>query len=79
MEKFSSSWHEENEIILKRAKKLVTIELKYKDALHIVCAIERKVEYFLTTDDKILKKGKHIKEIKIIDLIEFIKILEAKW
>lgn len=69
---------EENEIILKRAKKLVTIGLKSKDALHIACAIEGKAEYFLTTDDKILKKGKHIKEIKIIDLIEFIKILEAK-
>ena len=69
---------EENEIILKRAKKLVTIGLKSKDALHIACAIEGKVEYFLTTDDKILKKGKHIKEIKIIDPIEFIKILEAK-
>jgi len=69
---------EENEIILKRAKKLVTIGLKSKDALHIACAIEGKAEYFLTTDDKILKKGKHIKEIKIIDPIEFIKILEAK-
>jgi predicted nucleic acid-binding protein len=44
--------------------------------LHIACAIEGKAEYFLTTDDKILKKGKHIKEIKIIDPIEFIKILE---
>ena len=69
---------EENEIILKRAKKLVTIGLKSKDALHIACAIEGKAEYFLTTDDKILKIGKHIKEIKIIDPIEFIKILEAK-
>ena len=69
---------EENEIILKRAKKLVGIGLKSKDALHIACAIEGKAEYFLTTDDKILKKGKHIKEIKIIDPIEFIKILEAK-
>ena len=56
----------------------MTIELKSKDALHIACAIEGKAEYFLTTDDKILKKGKHIKEIKIIDPIEFIKILEAK-
>ena len=48
----------------------MTIGLKSKDALHIACAIEGKAEYFLTTDDKILKKGKHIKEIKIIDPIE---------
>jgi predicted nucleic acid-binding protein len=68
---------EENEIILKKAKELMKIGLKSKDALHIACAIEGKAEYFLTTDDKILKKGKHIKEIKIIDPLEFIKILEA--
>ena len=68
---------EENEIILKKAKELMKIGLKSKDALHIACAIEGKAEYFLTTEDKILKKGKHIKEIKIIDPLEFIKILEA--
>jgi predicted nucleic acid-binding protein len=68
---------EENEIILKKAKELMKIGFKSKDALHIACAIEGKAEYFLTTDDKILKKGKHVKEIKIIDPIEFIKILEV--
>jgi len=69
---------EENEIILNKAKELMKIGLKSKDALHIACAIEGKAEYFLSTDDKILKKGKHIREIKIIDPIEFIKILEAR-
>jgi len=69
---------EENENILKKAKELVKNGFKSKDALHIACAIEGKAEYFLTTDDKILKKGKHVKEIKIIDPIEFIKILEPK-
>ena len=69
---------EENEIILNKAKELMKIGLKSKDALHIACAIEEKAEYFLSTDDKILKKGKHIREIKIIDPIEFIKILEAR-
>jgi len=69
---------EENEIILNKAKELMKIGLKSKDALHIACAIEGKAEYFLSTDDKILKKGKHIRKIKIIDPIEFIKILEAR-
>jgi len=69
---------EENEAILNKAKELMRIGLKSKDALHIACAIEGKAEYFLSTDDKILKKGKHIREIKIIDPIEFVKILEAK-
>ncbi|WP_456325807.1 type II toxin-antitoxin system VapC family toxin [Desulfonauticus submarinus] len=69
---------EENEAILNKAKELMRIGLKSKDALHIACAIEGKAEYFLSTDDKILKKGKHVREIKIIDPIEFVKILEAK-
>lgn len=69
---------EENEIILRKAKELIKIGLKSKDALHIACAIEGKAEYFLTTDDKILRKGKYVKEIKIIDLLEFIKMLEVR-
>jgi len=37
---------------------------------------EGKAQYFLTTDDKILKKLSTIKEIKVIDPIEFIKLFE---
>jgi predicted nucleic acid-binding protein len=35
---------------------LTEIGLKAKDALHIACAIEGKANYYLTTDDEILKK-----------------------
>ncbi len=51
--------------------------LKSKDALHIACAIEGKAEYFITTDDKILKKIKGLKEIEVVDPIQFITILEG--
>jgi len=69
---------EESNSVLEKAKKLVKIGLKSKDALHIACAIEGKAEYFITTDDKILKKTKGLKEIKVIDPIQFIKILEGE-
>ena len=49
--------------------------LKAKDALHITCAIEAKCDYFITTDDGILKKYR-TGEIKVCSPIEFINIWE---
>ena len=43
------------------------------DCLHIACAILSKCEYFLTTDDGILKRAKVVDNIKIDDPIGFIK------
>jgi predicted nucleic acid-binding protein len=63
----------ENQQILDKAKKLNSIGLRSKDALHISCAISAQCKYFLTTDDKIINKNKLIKEITIIDPIDFIK------
>jgi predicted nucleic acid-binding protein len=59
--------------ILEKAKKLVQIGLKSKDALHLACALALKCEYFLTTDDHLIKKTVLIGEIKVIDPITFIK------
>jgi predicted nucleic acid-binding protein len=47
--------------------------LKKIDSLHIACAIEAGSEYFLTTDDGILKRATLIQEIKVTDPIGFIK------
>jgi predicted nucleic acid-binding protein len=47
--------------------------LKKFDSLHIACAIEAGADFFLTTDDGILKKVKFITEIHITDPIGFIK------
>ena len=46
------------------------------DCLHVACAIYSKCDYFITTDKGILKKSKKIKEIIIIDPINFIRELE---
>jgi predicted nucleic acid-binding protein len=43
------------------------------DSLHISCAIITQCDYFLTTDDKILKLSTLIKKININDPIGFIK------
>ena len=42
--------------VVARASEFTRNGVKSKDALHIACAIEGKAEYFLTTDDKLLKK-----------------------
>ena len=57
--------------ILKKAEAITKNGIKSKDALHIACAIYGKCDYFLTTDDDILKKLKNFKEIKVIDPINF--------
>ena len=44
--------------------------VKEKDSLHIACAIERKCDYFITTDRKLLNKP--ITKIKIVNPIDFI-------
>jgi predicted nucleic acid-binding protein len=49
-----------------------------KDALHIAWAIEGKANYFLTTDDEILKKCSTYKEVSVINPLEFLKILEEQ-
>ncbi|QTA81323.1 PIN domain-containing protein [Desulfonema limicola] len=49
-----------------------------KDFLHLACAIEAKSEYFLTTDKILIKKAKHLKEIRVMNPLEFITLLEEK-
>lgn len=47
--------------------------IKKIDSLHIACAIKAKAEYFLTTDDGVLKKATLIQGVRITDPIGFIK------
>lgn len=47
--------------------------VKKLDSLHIACAISAKADYFITTDDGILKKATLVDEIRITDPIGFIK------
>lgn len=64
---------EENAEIVDSANCLVDKGLGKLDALHIACAVFSKCDYFVTTDDKVLKKDDLIEEIKIVDPFVFIK------
>ncbi|MDL1968496.1 MAG: PIN domain-containing protein [Deltaproteobacteria bacterium] len=65
------------ENVVARASEFTRHGVKSKDALHIACAIEGKAEYFLTTDDKLLKKLAKTKELIVINPVNFIPILES--
>lgn len=69
---------EETEELIRIAKGLANSGLKPKDALHVACAIAGEAEYFLTTDDRILKKLASYNRISVLNPTEFIKILEGE-
>ena len=64
-------------IIEEKANEIMKYGIYAKDALHISCAIEATCDYFITTDDRILKKYR-TNEINVCSPIEFINIW-AKW
>ena len=64
---------EENTEIIKTALLLNSKGLQKMDSLHIACAVFAKAGYFLTTDDKVIKKANTLTGIKITDPIDFIK------
>jgi predicted nucleic acid-binding protein len=65
-----------NDKILKEAKEIKSSGLKEKDALHIACAVYANCDYFISTDDRILKYETDM--INIIDPIDFIKVWEGR-
>lgn len=64
---------EENSEIIHTAKLLNQSGFKKMDSLHIACAVSAEADYFLTTDDKVIKKANSVSSVKIIDPIDFIK------
>jgi len=68
----------ETDSILKNAGSIQKFGLKAFDALHVAGAIETGCDYFLTTDDSMLKKLSGFAKIKVISPIELIKILEER-
>ena len=63
-----------SETILTRGKEIMKLGVKNEDALHIACAIERQCDYFITTDNKLTNKN--IKEVKVVNPIDFIRETE---
>lgn len=78
-----SSWRSRSAIdvaetpaLLEYAKSLVALGLRSKDALHAACAVEASCEYFVTTDDTILKKLAHQSQILAVDPTTFVRSTE---
>ena len=59
--------------ILIKANFLKEIGLRNKDALHVACSVAAKCDYFITTDDTILRKTVNLEEVKVIDPLNFIR------
>ena len=64
---------EESHSITKKAAELQSKGLKSKDALHVACAIEMGCDYFLTTDDRLLKRMTNSVEIRAVDPVTFVR------
>ncbi|WP_295405792.1 PIN domain-containing protein [uncultured Thiocystis sp.] len=69
---------DETESLLEQAKKLVKLGIKAKDALHVASAIEGKAKYFVTTDDKLIKKMIDLIEITAINPIALAGIIDER-
>lgn len=64
---------EEGPLLLSNARFFVASGIKTKDALHVACAIEGNADYFLSTDDKLLKKLATLNQIAAMNPVDFIK------
>lgn len=61
-----------------QARRYEMLGIDPKDALHVSCAIAGNAGYFLTTDKYLLKKSAVIKDIIIVNPIEFVRIKEGR-
>jgi predicted nucleic acid-binding protein len=62
--------------LLENARSLVALGLQSKDAIHVACAVEAGCEYFVTTDDLLLKKLSRYNRILAVDPTAFVRSTE---
>lgn len=67
---------DESPALLENARLLVGLGLRSKDALHVACAVEAGCDYFVTTDDILLKKLAKHDQIMAIDPTAFVRSTE---
>ena len=67
-----------DEAILNAAKEFESNGIKPRDSIHLACALNGKAEYFLTCDDKLIKRASMLDmNIKIINPLRFIEDMEV--
>ena len=65
-----------DEAILKSAQSFENMGLKPRDALHLACALKGGAEYFLTCDDKLIKKTMNV-NLKVMNPVMFVEEVEV--
>lgn len=66
---------ESDPVVTQKALEIEKTGIKHKDACHIACAIYTGCDYFITTDDRILKyKTDEIKLVNPVDYIREVKV-----
>jgi predicted nucleic acid-binding protein len=66
----------ESSSLLENARSLAGLGIGSKDALHVACAVEAGCEYFVTTDDALLKKLARYTQISAVDPTAFVRSTE---
>ena len=63
----------ETDEILGACERFEKMGVRSKDALHPACAVAMECDYFLTTDDQLVKRASGVTEIKVTDPVSFIR------
>jgi predicted nucleic acid-binding protein len=63
---------EETAATVGRARQIASRGLRAKDALHIACAMAAQCEFFLTTDDLLVKRTQGFSGITVMDPTQFV-------
>lgn len=63
---------EESDDVLMVARRVIRKGLRDKDSLHIACDVAAGCDYFLTTDDQIIRKMSGFKGIRVLNPADFV-------
>lgn len=67
-----------DESVLTAAKEFESKGIKPRDSIHLACALNGGAEYFLTCDDKLIKRASTLDiNVKIISPLRFIENMEV--
>ena len=72
-EEISQGSVQESATVLEKARSLIQLGIAVKDALHVACALSVSVDYFITTDRKLLSKLLGNTEIHAVSPLTFIE------
>ena len=67
---------EETDAIVQQAREIASRGLRAKDALHVACAMAAGCDFFLTTDDFVVKKMRGFAGIAVMDPTQFVVEVE---